>query len=778
MSTVEASGAVPAAEFPPAVPIYAAAPFATWVGVVIIVAALALGVRRSLPAEGTGADRADPDLPLPWSAGSWVRWIVVLWSAATVATFVLAVIESWTFTTNFVPELVSHETATSYRLGLGGLAFAVGAWVALVAAAYGLAVAACTRLSQRVCGSRVGGCALGVGLAGTLTVVGVTQMTLWSEITQVGLWTHVAVIGSGLCLLLTDAAGCALRSTPAPNHARPVLDAVLDALPRIVGGSRPTAPLVFVVACALAAAGLGVGLYPDVEDFRMQLFPSFAMATVLFIALALIVATRTWAPSRIRGALAPAPLVLGAASLAVGGQSSEVHLVAHEYARFGQLVTDIPTARWLHRFEEIGLSDPGPDSPPFPHHTSGTERWTPLPASIASRGRPSRPPVIIVVWDAARPDRLTLYGHDRPTSPHLDALAKESVVFERAYASATATTVGVKGLLSGKYSTRYMLATDHPPFLTGHLADLGWDHFVITVTGNDHNGVSADAFRRGWDQRGRDVVFEDLEFPNLDHVKPDGEKTDAVLATLRERAKTHPDLRGTFAYLHLTGPHIPWTQAGIEKPYGREAADRYDAELTRCDRLLGRLTDGLRELGVLDDAVIVVTADHGTALGEHGKIAGYLLYEEQLRVPLVMKLPGVPAFRVTEPVTALDVAPTLLHLLDPNAAGKAHGFHGRSLVPLVTGSTLPPRPFVAFCAFWDSYAIYDETFRYKLHHHRGRRYEALFDLEADPAERVNLIGKRADVASSLRERLEQFLWEGRSSYGNPYHYREWSGVGQ
>ena len=67
--------------------------------------------------------------------------------------------------------------------------------------------------------------------------------------------------------------------------------------------------------------------------------------------------------------------------------------------------------------------------------------------------------------------------------------------------------------------------------------------------------------------------------------------------------------------------------------------------------------------------------------------------------------------------------------------------------------------------------------RLRHHHHRGRRYEALFDLNADPAERRNLISEHPDVAADLRTSLDGFLWEGRASYGNPYHYRSWSGPG-
>jgi len=766
---VESSGAVPAAEFPPAIPAYAAAP---WVLIISVILAVVGAVTwwRGRGAATTGPAPANDSLTLTPLAA--LRAAAALWAGAGVAAWALALIESFIFTARFVPRLVPETTLLAYRTGLGGLAFAIGAWVAIVGTVYLAIIFICTIGAGRRGSDPRRGFAAGFGAALALTVLGLTQMTLWSEITQLGLWVPV-----GLCTLAISL--WAARSTlsrlrrPTSDPGADLADTVVAMIGRLIAPTARRPELWCVLCSIIASVVLVLALYPDVEDFRMQLFPSFAMGAILLLTTTLMVTWRRLVPRRASAVVIFLTLAAGASTLALGGRNSEVHFVAHEYARFGQLLADIPTARWLHRFPEVGLTDNG--HPAWPHHASGTERFGPVPTGVSAAS--GRPPVIFVVWDAARPDHLSLHGHHRPTSPHLEKLARRSVVFETARASATATTVGVKGLLSGNYSTRYMLATDHAPFLTSELADLGYDHFVITVTGNDHNGVSADAFRRGWSQAGRRLTFEDLEFPNHDHIKPDAEKTDAVIAALRRRAATHPGLEGTFAYVHLTGPHVPWTQAGIETPYGDTPADRYDAEITRCDRLLGRLTDALEDLGVLEKAFILVTADHGTALGEHGKIAGFLLYEEQVRIPLVMRLPGVPPRRVADPVASIDVVPTLLHLLDPDAPDKPHGFHGRSLLPLLAGGTLPPRPFVSFCAFWDSYAVYDPEHRWKLHHHRGRRYEALFDLNADPAERRNLISEHPDVAADLRTSLDGFLWEGRASYGNPYHYRSWSGPG-
>ena len=219
---------------------------------------------------------------------------------------------------------------------------------------------------------------------------------------------------------------------------------------------------------------------------------------------------------------------------------------------------------------------------------------------------------------------------------------------------------------------------------------------------------------------------------------------------------------------------MPWINADPVQDFGRRPGDLYDGEIAKVDKLLGDLVAALRELGAYEDCVLIVTADHGTGLGEHGRLAGYLLYEEQIRVPLVMKLQDEGRRTVQDVVGTIDVAPTLVNLL---RSGSPHRFHGRSLLPLATGmkQRLGPRPLVCFCAFRDSYAILDGDGRWKLHHHRSGKYEVLYDLESDPEERTNRISARPDQARILRTLLDAFLWEGRSSYGNPFHYRAWDG---
>lgn len=749
---VEASGAVPADEFPPAVPTYRASPWAGGMGIILLL----VGCWR-LATRARGGTRPDPVDSFTLPPVTVARYALVLCGAITASTLLLGLTESAWFTTRFVPELVTSDQLLGYRVGLGGLALAIGLQLTLIAIGAVVLVALLMRLLP---GREPQTCSFSIAVAAALVLMGLMQLTLNSELIELGLWP--AVIGASTCL--GGLLGCAAAARFGRSTADPGADLAdtLASLPARLCGS----PLRFVALGLVVLLIFALALYPEVEDFRMQLFPTFAQAAIIVCSAMLIAVGRALQRPRATLVAASACLVLGASTLLSGARRPDIAFVAHEYARFGALVTDIPAARWLHAFEEIGFDDP--NTAPWPHHPASPARLPDLPEGVPAPE--SRPLLLVVVWDAARPDRCSAYGYERPTTPNLARLSERSLSFSRAYSSATATTVAIKGLLSGCYSTRHMLAEVHPPFLTMDLAAEGYDHFIVTVTGNDYNGVSAEAFRRGWSQPG--LHWEDITLPNVDGPRLDAAKTDAVLRALERRHAEQGSVDGTFAYLHLTGPHIPWTGHDPPIEFGDAPPDRYDEEMAKADALLGRLLDGLEKLGVLRNSVVVVTADHGTALGEHGKLAGYLMYEEQIRIPLVMHIPGVAPRRIPDPVASIDIAPTLMNLLRP---GRPHRHHGRSLLPLAVGQTLPPRPFVSFCAFWDSYAVFDETFRWKLHHHRGRRYEALFDLAADPHERTNLLSDRSDVAQQLRTMLDGFLWEGRSSYGNPYHYRAWAG---
>jgi arylsulfatase A-like enzyme len=374
--------------------------------------------------------------------------------------------------------------------------------------------------------------------------------------------------------------------------------------------------------------------------------------------------------------------------------------------------------------------------------------------------------MVFVLWDAGRPDRLTPYGADRDTTPNVMAFSKEAVVFENARSNSTATTHGTRSLLSGNYVSRHMLGTNHPPFLTQYLSLGGYNRFVITVAGTDYNGVSLEAFGRNWSEHPSEMPkIVPLDSGEDDGNKKDDWKNEHVIKALLKLHAELGSLDGVFVYLHLVGPHYPW----IDTRYGDEPHERYDGHLKACDDLFGKMMTALKSVNAWDDALVLLTADHGTALGEHGRLAGYLTYEEQVRIPLIIKTPGIRPKRVTHPIAGIDVVPTLLHAV---RAPMPESFHGQSFVPFLMGEGAAPEPpvTVVSCAFRDAYAIYDSAYRWKLHHDREHRYEALYDLHADPTERKNLIATHPEEANELRVVLNDWLFQGKGKWATPDHY--------
>ena len=192
----------------------------------------------------------------------------------------------------------------------------------------------------------------------------------------------------------------------------------------------------------------------------------------------------------------------------------------------------------------------------------------------------------------------------------------------------------------------------------------------------------------------------------------------------------HRDAR-MFLWVHLFEPHAPYGTPGDRRP----VAARYDEEVAEADRQVGRLLEALGS--ARDQALVVLTGDHGEAFGEHGEIGhSVFAYDTTLRVPLVMAGPGIRPRVVAEPVGLVDVLPTALALLGlPPSSGD-----GMSLAPLLAGGTLAAR------------ALYAESFAPLLDfgwsplrtlREAGRKYIAaprpeLYDLDADPGETRDL----------------------------------------
>ena len=269
-----------------------------------------------------------------------------------------------------------------------------------------------------------------------------------------------------------------------------------------------------------------------------------------------------------------------------------------------------------------------------------------LPAASASK-----PNIILVTLDSARADRMGFLGAKSAT-PNLDGLSKESIIFERAYAQAPLTVVSHATILSGTYPQVHH-ASELGSFLAPgvpcvpevlHKHGYRSGAFVGSILLDPRNGF-APGFERGFDlyDAGFQPVRPGESGPSF--IRRSGAQVVARALTWLNRKPQSP----FFLWVHLNDAHAPYAS--------------YDRGIPAVDAAMGKLISGLRSHKLYDDSIIVVTSDHGESLGAHGEDThGIFLYEETIRVPLLVKLPQqqMAGKRVKGRVRLLDIAPTFL----------------------------------------------------------------------------------------------------------------------
>lgn len=357
-------------------------------------------------------------------------------------------------------------------------------------------------------------------------------------------------------------------------------------------------------------------------------------------------------------------------------------------------------------------------------------------------------PVILISIDTLRADRLRIYGYRNGSTPVLDQLGSESIVFENVFSHYPLTLPAHASLLSGQLPTRhgvrdnlgYTLPSDTPTLaarfkLAGYRTGAAVSAYVL----RHQTGIAG----------GFDFFDDAIEIAGTGESLADSQRDGRIavdaLANWIERQE-NPKL---FAFLHLYEPHTPYSP-----PPSHQLRDPYDGEVAYADELVGRLVARLRARGWFDGAIVAVVSDHGEGLGDHGESEhGIFLYREALHVPWVLRLPGGArgGRRVAGTLGLVDVAATLLDLAGLDATG-LDGLSARASLggqaPLereVYSETLYPRLHFG----WSELAsITGPAFKYI----RAPRPE-LYDRASDPGERRNVIADRASTARPLADTL-------------------------
>ena len=378
--------------------------------------------------------------------------------------------------------------------------------------------------------------------------------------------------------------------------------------------------------------------------------------------------------------------------------------------------------------------------------------WAMLRHAVAAPS-PADGPVVLISIDTLRADHLPAYGYTRVRTPNIDALASEGIVFEQAYSHSPQTLPSHTSILSGQLPFEHGVRDNigftvrkDQWFVQQALHERGWPTaaFVSAYVLRAATGIN-----QGFDAFDSDMPAVSPE-ASIGQVQRDGSLT--LAAAERWLADEGP--KPFFLFVHFYEPHKPYAPPARFAQYGP-----YDGEIAYADELVGRLCDRLRALHLYDRSTIVLLADHGEGLGDHGEQEhGMFLYRETTHVPLIVKLPGRHgAKRIATPVQHIDLVPTLLDL----TGAPAHpGLRGRSLRPLLEGTGAIADAGIYSEALYSRYHFgWSELYaltdaRYRLI--RAPRDE-LYDLERDPRESTSIAAARPQVRQAMRSALESLI---------------------
>ena len=398
--------------------------------------------------------------------------------------------------------------------------------------------------------------------------------------------------------------------------------------------------------------------------------------------------------------------------------------------------------------------------------------------------------VLFIAIDTLRADYLGCYGYGKPTSPTIDALAASGVCFENAFAIASYTHPNYTSMFTGRYPITHGVVRqggdyampDDIPVLPEMLKSAGYTTAVVSNLPRSGKAVQTTWFSRGAD---RHVPYDAKEPPegirqnSMAHVKE-------LAIPLLEEFK---DER-FFMFVHCWDPHRAYlprppydemyvpegvpnrTNFSVDpvpetEPHGLAyTIAQYEGAITDCDAALGELLASVDELGLREETLILLTADHGESLGEHRIYFRHAaIYEPTLHVPLILSCPAqFPTGRRVEAFAQpVDLAPTVLSFV---GIEDQWDMEGHDLTAVARGDAEDSYDRVMMHSINPDMRRAIRTRTHKLIQlvpgcdgQEAFPAEELYDLRNDPGETANVVGEQADVAGQLRDELEAWVRE-------------------
>jgi arylsulfatase A-like enzyme len=390
----------------------------------------------------------------------------------------------------------------------------------------------------------------------------------------------------------------------------------------------------------------------------------------------------------------------------------------------------------------------------------------PPPAVARPAALPPKMNVLLVLVDALRPDHLHFAGYERETSPNLDRFREEAVWFKNAYTTAPRTRDAFASLLTGLHPSRLAIKDakgthtlpDSVTTAPEILSKAGYDTIGYTIT---YVMKRFRNYQQGF--RFFDAPWGDKDW-KFEWERAAPLTSDAAVAQLAKPSGNKPWLM----LLHYRCTHDPYYKHEVD--FGDENIDKYDSALHHCDHHIGRVIDAAKARADADKTAIIVFSDHGELFGEHGgRYHGETLFEPDVRIALLAKVPGASVSTVEVPVSIADLAPTVVDL----ASGAVpEGLDGWSLLPLMVGEPDPAwgeRKLYFTSELWRANIHYtlagvlDFPYKYLWDIRTGAR--DLYDVSADPGELTPLVDHPR--GAELAELLEAWLASYSSAVARP-----------